>query len=279
MKGIRFKQRLNRIFLYIIVVFMGFFMVAPIIWILITSLQPYINLASVPPKIVVKDFNLNAYTELFLNPKFTESLWNTFVVTFISTVFTIIFATFAAYAAASYQYKGKNAILLGVLSLQMAPAIVLLIPMFIILRQFSLIDTFQGLIITYTLFMTPLAIWMLKGFFQEIPAEMREAARIDGCTRLGAIIHIVFPLASAGIFATTIFCFISAWNELLIPLTLTITRTNTLTIFASTFGGLYDTNFAGAAAVSVMSSLPTIILALIFRKYIVKGLLEGAVKG
>lgn len=279
MQSISFKRRISRVFLYTIVILMGIFMVAPMLWILITSLQPYINLASLPPKVVLKDLNINVYKDLFNDPKFITSLWNTGIVTLVSTVLTIVFATFTAYAVTSYKFKGKNAILVAVLSLQMAPAIILLIPIFILLGQFSLIDTYFGLIITYTLFMTPLAIWMLKGFFHEIPAEMREAARIDGCTRMGTIIHIIFPLAFSGIFATTIFCFISAWNELLIPLTLSITKTTTLTIYASTFGGLYDTNFAGAAGVSVLSSLPTVILALIFRKYIIKGLLEGAVKG
>ena len=126
--------------------------------------------------------------------------------------------------------------------------------------------------------MAPLAIWMLIGFFREIPRELEEAARIDGCTRLSALFYVIIPLTNTGILATFIFCFISSWNELMIPLILAMTKTTTLTMYASAFGGLYEVNYGGAAAVSVLSSLPTVLLALIFNKYVVSGLLEGAVK-
>ncbi|HHY46952.1 MAG TPA: carbohydrate ABC transporter permease [Firmicutes bacterium] len=278
MSNYRLRRRLGRVALYICVILMGFFTVAPMVWIVITSLQPYGNLASAPPRVVPKDFNLSLYRELFRDSGFLQSLKNTAIITTVSTVVTVIFGTLAAYAAASYSYRGKNIVLFAVLSLQIAPAIVLLIPIFMLLRRFSLIDTYPGLILIFTLFMTPLAIWMLRGFFQEIPREIEEAARIDGCTRLEAFRYVMVPLASSGLLATFIFCFISAWNELMIPLVLSLTKTTSLTMYASAFGGLYEVNYGGAAAVSVLSSLPTVVLALVFRRYLVRGLLEGAVK-
>lgn len=272
------RKKLCRLALYLSVFVIGLLMVAPLVWMVITSVQPFNNLASVPPKVSFKDINLAFYDELFRDIRFLQSLKNTSIITILSTSLSILIGIFAAYAAAFYSYKGKNVMLFSVLSLQMAPAIALLIPLFMLLKSFNLIDTYLGLTLTLTVFMTPLAIWMLRGFFRDIPRELEEAARIDGCTRFGTLWHIMIPLASSGIFATFIFCFISSWNELLIPLTLSLSKTNTLTLYASAFGGLYEVNYGGAAAVSVLSSLPTVLLALVFRRYLVQGLLEGAVK-
>ena len=264
---------------YMVVIVLFAFMAAPIVWIAATSVQPYINLTDVPPRFRVSDITFGAYRKLFEDVNFLKSLRNTVIVTSASSLLTIVLASMSAFAVSFFRFRGKSAILFMMTSLQMAPAIALLIPLFMLLRSFSLIDTYLGTILVMSLFITPLAVWMLKSYYQKIPIELLEAARIDGCSRLGAMVRIVLPLGGTGIFATFIFCFITSWNELLIPLTVSMTKTTTLTMYASALGGMYEVNYAGAAAVSVLSSIPTVALALLFRNYLVQGLLEGAVKG
>ncbi len=279
MKHGRKKNYSWRIFINVLAIFIAIFLVLPFIWIIITSIQPYMNLASVPPKIRIKDINFDGYKSLLHDEKFIGSLKNTIIVSTISTFAAVGFGILGGYVSASFKFKGKNLFLISTMSMQMAPGIVLLIPIFIIIRYLNLFDSFTGLIMTFTIFLAPIAIWMLKGFFQEIPREINESAIVEGCTRLQILFKIILPLTSSGIIATSIFCFISAWCEFLIPLILSMTQTYSLTMYAANFGGLYQQDYVGAASVSVLSSLPTILLAIFFRKYIVQGLLEGAVKG
>mgnify|MGYP001270057072 CR=1 FL=1 len=275
----RAKYVIGRTGFYAIVIVLFLFMISPIVWIAATSLQPYKNLTSIPPRIEAGDSSFAAYHKLFGDANFLDALGNTVIITTATSVLSIALASLTAFVMAFFTFRYKNGILFLMTSIQMAPAIALLIPLFMLLRALALIDTYLGTIVVMALFITPLAAWMLKSFFQEIPRELLEAARIDGCGRLGAMFRIVLPLGTSGILATFIFCFITSWNELLIPLTVTLARANTLTMYASAFAGSYEIDFAGAAAVSVLSSIPTIVLALLFRKYLVQGLLEGAVRG
>jgi len=153
----------------------------------------------------------------------------------------------------------------------MGPAIVLLIPLFVILQKTNLIDTKGGLIAVFLLFISPVAMWLLLGFFQSVPKELEEAAYIDGCSKFYTFYKIILPIVKPGLLACCIVVFISVWGDLLIPLILTISKSTTLTVFSSSFTGIYEINYGGAAATSVLSALPTILIVLVFRNYLIKG--------
>ena len=277
-RNYRLRKSVFRFLNYLLVALIVLFMVGPVLWIIITSLQPMSNLMSVPPKVSWQSMTGVYYRELFANASFTKSLENTALITVISTAAVLIISCLGAYAVARFHFPHKEVFLFSILGLQLGPAVAYLIPLFIMVRQLGLIDTHIGVILVFVAFVVPLGIWLLRGFFEDIPRELEPAARMDGCSRFGAFYRIILPLARGGIMATAIFVFISIWGDFLIPLVLTFSRATTLTIFASAFGGLHNVNYGGAAATAVISGMPTIILAIVFRRYLVRGLMEGSVK-
>ena len=190
------------------------FILSPIIWTLITSFQPSSNLMVAPPRIEFSQVNLSFYQQLVHDPQFRKALANSLIVITTSTVIGLFFAALGAYSIARYRFKGKVTILFALFSIQLAPALALLIPLFIIMRGFGLIDTYPGLILTFLLFQVPVSIWLLRGFFHSIPAELYDAAMIDGCSRLATFFKIALPLAAPGLGATAIYMFIGGWNDL-----------------------------------------------------------------
>jgi multiple sugar transport system permease protein len=254
------------------------FMIGPVIWIIITSFQPMSNLMSAPLKVSFSDLTLTYYKELFGDPNFVKSLKNTILITSISTLVVLGISSLGAYAVARFYFPKKELFLFSILGLQLGPAVAFLIPLFIMIRTLRLIDTYLGVILIFVAFVVPIGIWLLRGFFEDIPRELEPAARMDGCSHFGAYFRIILPLAKGGLIATGTFIFISIWGEFLIPLVLTFSKATTLTVFASAFSGLHEVNYGGAAATAVISGIPTIILAIIFRRYLVRGLLEGSVK-
>jgi len=169
--------------------------------------------------------------------------------------------------------------LFSILSVNLAPALTFLIPLFMILRRLQLVDTYTGLVLVFLAFQVAIGIWILRGFFSSIPAELFDAAKIDGCSRFTTFLRVGLPLARPGIIAVGLFTFLDAWNELLIPMVVTVHRRTTLTIYASSFGGMRQLNYGGATAVAVLSAIPTVLLAVIFSRQLIVGLTAGAVKG
>ncbi len=261
----------------LLVLFLLFFL-APILWMILSSLQPQENLMRETYRFTFDDIFVN-YRVLFRTDKFLLSLKNTCLITVFSTLFTILFASFAAYAFSRFNFKGKNLSMFAVYSIQMGPAVAFLIPLFFIFRAVHLIDNIWAMILAITTFTIPVSMWIMLGFFKGIPREIEESAFIDGCTRFQAFIRIILPLAKPGMISACIVTFISVWGEMLIALPLTLSKATPLTVYASSFSGVYTTNFGGAAAVSVISTLPVIIIVLVFQKYLLRGLVEGAVKG
>lgn len=277
-RNYRLRKSVFRLLSYLVMALIVLFMVGPVLWIIITSLQPMENLMSAPPRVSWQALTGAYYQELFANTSFTKSLGNTALITVFATALVLIVSSLGAYAVARFRFPHKELFLFSILGLQLGPAIAFLIPLFILIRWLGLIDTHAGVILVLVAFVVPLGIWLLRGFFEDIPRELEPAARMDGCSRFGAYYRIVLPLARGGIMATGIFVFISIWGEFLIPLVLTFSRATTLTIFASAFGGLHNVNYGSAAATAVISGVPTIILAILFRRYLVRGLMEGSVK-
>ncbi|MEP6567156.1 MAG: carbohydrate ABC transporter permease, partial [Mesorhizobium sp.] len=204
----------GRIFL----VFMLLYTALPMIWMLITSIKSGFAAMQFPPQWWPDEPTLASYQKL-LDPQnsvgqdFLRFFWNSLFVSTVTTILSVIVAVPAAYAFSRFRFPGRNFLFFAVLLRNMFPAVIFLVPLFILMRMLGLVNTHGSLILTYLTFGLPLAIWLLKGFYDNIPVQLEQAARIDGATRFQAFILIVMPLSAPGIIATAIYSFIGAWNE------------------------------------------------------------------
>ena len=256
----------------------------PMLWMLSTSFKSEFAATEYPPRWIPEFPTVQQYREL-LNPTadvgatFLRYLLNSIWVSVATTILGLVVGVPAAYAFSRFSFPGKDVLFFGVLFRNMFPAVVFLIPLFILMRNFGLIDTHAALIITYLTFGLPLSIWLLKGFYDNIPVELEMAARIDGATRWQAFRLIVMPLSSPGIIATAIYAFIQAWNEYIYARTL-INREELMTmpVGLGRFFTEYASNWPGLMAASFIMSVPVVVLFLLLQRYFVQALTEGAVK-
>lgn len=260
------------------------FTTIPMLWMFSTSLKSQFAALQQPPQWIPEHATLAQYRTL-LSPfndvgrDFLRYLVNSIWVSTASTVLGVVVAVPAAYAFSRFSFPGKNALFFSVLVRNMFPLVVFLIPLFILMRNLRLVDTHASLIITYLTFGLPLSIWLLKGFYDNIPPQLEQAARIDGATRFQAFWMIVMPLSSPGIIATAIYAFIQAWNEYVYALTfLNKDSLLTLPVGLQRFFAEYSTNWPGLMAASFIMSVPVVVLFLVLQKYFVRALTEGAVK-
>ncbi len=265
-------------------VIMVVFAIVPMMWMLITSLKTQFAAVQYPPQWLPKEPTLESY-ELLLSPngdvgrEFLHYLLNSLWVSFATTVLGVIVAVPAAYAFSRFRFPGRNLLFYSVLMRNMFPAVVFLMPLFIMMRWLGLVNTQWSLILTYLTFGLPLSIWLLKGFYDNIPVQLEQAARIDGASRFKAFLLIVAPLSSPGIIATAIYSFIQAWNEYVYALTfLNDPAKMTLPVGLQRFFAEYATNWPGLMAASFIMSVPVVALFLVLQRYFVRALTEGAVK-
>ena len=256
----------------------------PMVWMLITSVQSQFAAIQYPPEFIPSNPTLEQYYRLLspsseIGGQFLRYMWNSIYVSTLTTIFGVGVAVPAAYAFSRFRFPGRNALFFSVLFRNMFPAVVFLMPLFIMMRWFGLVNTHASLVITYLTFGLPLSIWLLKGFYDNIPVELEQAARIDGCTRFQAFWMIVMPLSTPGIIATAIFSFITAWNEYVYALTfLNSDEKLTLPVGLQRFFTEYATNWPGLMAASFIMSVPVVVMFLVLQKYFVRALTEGAVK-
>jgi multiple sugar transport system permease protein len=210
---------------------------------------------------------------------YVSRLRNSVIIAGVSTVASVILGLFAAYAFSRFGMKGKNDLLFFILSTRMLPAVVVTIPLFLMYRQLGLHDTHLGMIILYTVFNLSFSVWLLKGFIDEIPKEYEEAALVDGYTRMQAFFRIVLPQAVSGIAATTVFCLIFAWNEYAFALMLTSQRARTAPVTIATMMGRGGIEWSAIAAGAVGFLVPVVIITFALRKYLLRGITFGAIRG
>jgi len=251
-----------------------------------TSLKSQFAAIQTPPRWIPSQPTLEAYRNL-LSPesatggRFLRFFMNSVLVSTTTTVIGLLVAIPAAYAFSRFRFPGRNLLFFAVLVRNMFPVVVFLIPLFLLMKQFGLINTYWSLILTYLTFGLPLSIWLLKGFYDNIPPELERAARIDGATRFRAFWSIVMPLSTSGIIATGIFTFIGAWKSFLWPLVIT-TDQNLYVLEV----GLKTLQFTASArnigivmAAALLASIPMIVTFFAFQKHLVQGLTAGGVKG
>ncbi|MBC8059426.1 MAG: carbohydrate ABC transporter permease [Clostridiaceae bacterium] len=266
----------------------GFYIFLTIFLLIIIFPFYYEFLTSVKtPNEIFSSFNLipstittASYKLVFTARPFAKFLWNSFVISGITTLFSIAIASFTAYAIARLKFKGKTIVLGLVLAVSMFPQISTISPIYMFMKTMGLRDTYAGLVIPYITFALPLAIWNLTTFFKEIPFELEESAKIDGATVLQTFRTVILPLAAPGTFTTAILVFIAAWNEYLFALTInTKDIRKTVPVAISMFQGQYTVPWGEIAAATIIVTVPLIAMVLIFQKRIVSGLTAGAVKG
>ena len=205
-------------------------------------------------------------------------LWDSIVVASCSTVLAIVVATLASYALSRMHFRGRHEFVNWVLSTRMMPPVAVAIPMFFIFKQFNLLDTYTGVILVHGLMNLPLAVLLLKSFFDDIPAEIDESALLDGASRWTIFRRIVLPMAKGGIAATAVLCFIFSWTEFLFALTLTTTGLKTVPVVSSTFVTSIGTAWGNMAALGAAAIVPAFVVILLVQRHLVRGLTMGSLK-
>lgn len=255
---------------------------APVYWMMTISLKTEIDQFSVPPKWVLFSPTLAHYRDAFTTRSFGQYLLTSAVVSILSTLSAMVLGTLAAYSLSHFRlpHRLDKHFALWILSTRMFPPIVTVIPLFLMMRDFRLLNTRLSLIIVYTAFNLPFVVWMMRGFFSEIPRELEEAARVDGDSRLGALRRVVLPLVAPGLAATAVFCLIISWNEFLFALVLTQTD-SAMTLPVGIAGRVtqYEIKWGVMSAAATVAMMPILIFALAVQRYLVRGLSLGAVKG
>jgi len=274
------------LFLLTIPVFLFIFF--PVLWLFMASLSTQVELFTVPPHWIPQHPTLQNYLDIFFPSLAASSVPRTFAVSLLNsmkiasavTLICIVVGSLAAYALVRIPFKFNRTIQMGILGIRMIPEISLVLPLFIIASSLQLINKPIVLILTYLSFALPYAIWLMAAYFQTIPKELEEAARLDGCTRLGILFRVVMPISIPGLVSTAMFVFLLAWDEFFFALIFTNTlAAKTVPVAIAEFVGRYAVNITGMMAGGILAAVPPVLVALIFQRYIVSGITAGAVKG
>jgi multiple sugar transport system permease protein len=251
----------------------------PVYWIVATSLKKPGDIVNPSPSFIFFDHTLDNYRTIF-GPTYTfaDVVLNSFIIASCVTVLVILLAIPAAYSLARWDTKGSERIAMWILSLRMLPPVAVVIPYYVLATHFELIDTYAVLIIVYMAFGLPFAVWLMRGFFAEIPRELDQAAMLDGYSYLAVLRKIIIPLAMPSIAVTAIFTFIFSWNEFLLALLLTDTKAVTVPVQISKMILAYQVLWGELSAAGVIALLPLIFVVFALQRYIVRGLTLGAVK-
>ncbi|HUX12747.1 MAG TPA: carbohydrate ABC transporter permease [Spirochaetia bacterium] len=251
----------------------------PIYWMVAGSLRANIELFKFPPAIFPVTPTLSAYRSILTESDFVVSLTNTIIVAVSTTVLAVGIASLAAYGLSRYRFRGKKLLQYYILLTQMLPAVLLTLPFFAIYSKIGLYDTKLGLVIAYASFTLPFCALSLRGFISSIPETLDEAAKIDGCNSLQAFVRIILPSAQAGLVATGVFAFVNAWNEYLMAVVLSSSlKSKMLVVLIGSKIGQYDIKWNELLAITVIASVPLVVLYSAIQRSFMKGMTAGAVK-
>ena len=253
----------------------------PIYWIVTMSLKYKQDILVTVPQYIPKRLTFVNYSDVLRNSRYMTFLQNSVLVSVVTTVICVIIAAMAGFALTRFTFKGRNVVSKGIFIIRMVPGLVYTVPLYMLYQKYGLIDTHWGLILAYCTFSMPMSVWLFLSFYEEVPHEIYESGLVDGCNEYRLFISIALPLVVPSISVVAILCFIGAWNEFGLALTLTFKDVyKTLPIaINSMIQREKDTPFGAMAAVGTLAMIPAIILSLTTQKYIVKGFTAGAVKG
>ena len=251
----------------------------PIFWIATASFKTELSLYARPPQWLFFSPILDNYRRVLSNIPFFQYLTNSLVIAVGTTVGSLVLGVLAGYGFARFRFRGSDAVRFLVLVTRMAPRIVLVVPYFLMMQKLGLLDTYAGLLIAYISFALPFSIWLLIGFFVDVPLEIEEAAMIDGCSPIGVLLRVVIPIVAPGLVVAAIFAFLVSWNEFLFALILSGVNAKTLPVVIAGFSTDVGPLYGEMSAAAVMVMLPNIVMTVALQRFLVRGLTLGAVKG
>ncbi|MBX6352699.1 MAG: carbohydrate ABC transporter permease [Thermoflavifilum sp.] len=274
------ESRWQKVLGYVVLVLFLVVILLPFYWMVITSFKPTAEVAAYPPTAWPQRFTWEHYVNAFTVHHFGIYIRNSIVVTCLTTVIVVILSSMAGFALARLPVRGKTPTLVFLLIISMFPAIAIVTPLYMFMRGLGWLNTYQALIIPYTAFNLPFAIWIMRNYFLQVPAALLEAAKMDGASIWQTFWRIYVPLTTPGLFTAAVFTFVASWTEFFMALVFNSSDTMRtipvgIALFSSEFNVPYGDIFAG----SIVSILPIVVLVILFRRWIVSGLTAGAVKG
>lgn len=274
-----FKRYLTRFFIRFGLAAFTLLALGPVLWSVVTSLLPLSALTSKPPDLNPLNMTFENYRLVLDSSRgLFSGLVNSFIIATFTSAVGLVIGSMAAYALARLNMPGSSKLLMMILATQMFPGIVIAIPLFLVMSRTGLVDTHFGLIVVYLSFILPIVIWILKGFFESVPMELERAAAVDGASPFQTFRYIVLPISLPPLFATGVFAFIESWNEFFFAIILTRIDVKTASIAIAEFSGQYQTLYGQMLASAVLASIPVVALAIVFRRFILEGFVEGAIK-
>ncbi|MFD3501024.1 carbohydrate ABC transporter permease [Streptomyces sp. NPDC058676] len=251
----------------------------PVYWMLNTAFKPAKDAIDPDPSVLPTGLTLANFSRALNIADFWGPVGRSLVVSLAVVVIGMVVGMLAALAISRFAFRGRKIVIVGILAVQMVPLVAMIIPVFLLLNDLGQYDRLTGLIITYLTFILPFTVWTLRGFIVNIPKELEEAAMVDGCSRTGAFVRVVFPLLAPGMVATSVYGFIQAWNEYLYALMLLSQKNQTATVWLGNFTTKHGTEYAPMMAGSTMMAVPIVVLFLLVQRKMAAGLTAGAVKG
>jgi len=255
------------------------FALGPYLWMALTSIKQESTLFAPERRFLPAVATLENYVRLFSKTTFLENLGHSLIVALGTMALGLAVSITAAYAFSRFRFPGRRILMLQFLLINMFPIVLLIIPLFIIMRNVGLLDTHLGLVLAHSTFSIPFATWMMISYFDAIPRTLDEAAMVDGCSPVGAMLRVVLPLTMPGIIATGIYIFITSWNEYLYASVLAGQKVRTLTVAVQTLVGEYEIAWGLLTAAGVVGALPVTVLFMLIQRRLVAGMTQGAVKG
>lgn len=274
MLHLSYRKAIGRVFFYLALIAIVALFFFPFYWVVRTSLMNAVDAGTMPPKFFFEPI-LDNYRQVLNESDFIKSLWNSTVVVFLTLFANLVISLPAAYVIARRRQRWLSFM---ILFFQMAPWIVLLLPWYIIFKQLGLYDTYIGLVLSNLTYMIPFTVWLMLGFFEDVPVEVEEAAWLDGCSHLGTFLRIVIPLVKGGIITICTLGFMFSWNIFLFPLVLSGYNTRTLPVMIYGFLADNQLDFGPLSAAAVLITLPVIAFTLINQKYLRRGIALGGRK-
>ena len=277
--GMRRKKIMAGVAMYALLALLASLVLIPVLWMVSTAFKSYGETIAKPPRWIPQQISFEAFGRLWSEYPFGTYFKNSFVIVLFSMAVSVFASCLAGYGLTRFRFRGRNSLMTFILVTQMFPSVMLLVPFYSIIGKMHLLDTHLGLILVYISFTVPFCTWTMLGFFRALPLDLDEAARIDGCNSWQCFGRIIPPLTLPGIASTSIYAFITSWNEYMFAFILTSRpEMKTLSVGIAEMNGFQQVRWNDMMAASLMASLPLILLFVCLQKYFVSGLTSGAVK-
>lgn len=275
------KQLFFQILTYVVLLGFSFYCLFPFLWMVVTALKPTDQIRTITPSFIVAHPTMEHFINVITQSKFLTYFRNSIFVSVVVTTLSLMISIFAGYALSRFiRFRGVKLFSVAMLLSQMIPGVLLLIPLYLTMKDLGLINTYTSLILAYTTFTVPLCTFMMKGFFDSIPMDMEEAAEIDGCSRVSLIFRILLPVSLPSMIAAGMFAFLNSWNEFMFGFVfINDDEHRTLTPGIYLFKGLFQTDWGSLMASSVLSVLPVVLMFVFMQRFLVEGMTAGSVKG